>query len=425
MSRNSIDVAIVGAGPYGLSVAAHVGARDVSYRIFGSPMHTWRSMPKGMLLRSPGFGSDLSDPDGAFSLAAFWAASGRPAASRLLEPIPLDTYLEYADWFMDKAGSPVEDVLVRNISRSDQGFALELDTGEVVRASRVVLAVGLTHYAYVPPELAQLPLTVCSHSTAINDPALFAGRDVVIVGAGQSALEDAALLHEAGAHVHVVARCNELEWTDDPLPLDRSLVERLRNPDGKLCAGWWCWAFEHLPLGFRRLPEPRRLRYIATTFGPRGAYWLRDRLADVPITLGRSIARAEVTDGAVRLELAPAAGSNGKTSPTTLTASHVVAATGYRVDLGRLGFLGDDLRRSIRLSGPAPALSSHFESSVRGLYFVGASSATSFGPVTRFVAGAGFTAKQVARHVAAKRTPVPSSTPVTAPVAVPSPEPTS
>jgi lysine/ornithine N-monooxygenase len=409
MNRTSIDIAIVGAGPYGLSVAAHVAARDVSYRIFGFPMHTWRSMPKGMMLRSPGFGSDLSDPDGAFSLGAFWTATGRRPAARFLEPIPLDTYLEYADWFMENVGSPVEDVMVRRISRAHQGFTLELDTGERVDASRVVVAVGLTHYPYVPPELSALPPTLCSHSATISDPAAFAGREVVIVGAGQSALEDAALLHEAGARVHVVARCAELEWTSEPLPIERNVFARLRNPDGKLCAGWWCWAFENLPLGFRRLPEARRLNYINTTFGPRGAYWLRDRLRDVPITLGRSIGGVSAGDGTVTLELAPVAGTNGNTRPTSVTASHVIAATGYRVDLDRLQFLDGELRRSIRLSGPAPALSSHFESSVRGLYFVGASSATTFGPVTRFVAGAAFTARRVARHAAGRRTAAPTA----------------
>jgi lysine/ornithine N-monooxygenase len=422
MNRSTIDVAIVGAGPYGLSVAAHVAARGVTYRIFGSPMHTWRSMPTGMLLRSPGFGSDLSDPNGAFSLGAFWSATGRSPESRLLEPIPLETYLEYSQWFMDNVGSPVENVMVRNITRSHQGFALALDSGEIVEANRVVLAVGLTHYAYVPPELAGLPPAVCTHTAAISDPSVFAGRDVVIVGGGQSALEDAALLHEAGAKVRVVARRTELEWTEEPLPLDRNIVERLRTPDGKLCAGWYCWAFENLPLGFRKLPEPRRVNYIATTFGPRGAYWLRERLRDVPITLGRSIARADISGDVVTLELEPAPSNNGSASANSISAAHVVAATGYRVDLARLDFLDESLRRSIRLSGTMPFLSSHFESSVRGLYFVGASSATTFGPVTRFVAGAAFSARRVARHVAGRTRAAPA-TPTHVPVREPEPTP--
>ncbi len=235
-------------------------------------------------------------------------------------------------------------------------------------------------------------------------PTTFAGREVVIVGAGQSALETAALLHEAGARVRVIGRCTELEWTSEPLPGTRNVLQRLRYPDGKLCAGWRCWSFEHLPLIFRRLSKARRLRYIATTFGPRGAYWLRDRLADVPITLGRSIGCTTARDGRVRLELHA---NDGGATIEVVSTEHVIAATGYRVDLGRLVFIDDALRAAIELTGAMPALSSSFESSVPGLYFVGAASATTFGPVTRFVAGARFAARRVARHAAGDQSTTP------------------
>jgi FAD-dependent urate hydroxylase len=401
MNRTHIDVAIVGAGPYGLSLAAHLAARAVDYRIFGSPMHTWRHrMPEGMLLRSPGFGSDLSEPAGQYTLTRYWADTGR-LPERLRDPIPRAVYLEYAQWFLDGVDIPVEDVEVRHLARADDGFVLDLDTGESVRARRVVLAVGLTHFAHVPRELANLPGELMTHSTHVAQPGDFAQRDVVVIGAGQSALETAALLRERGAHVRVVARCQELTWTGDPISPDRGLVERLRRPDTRLCAGWRCWLFEHGGMLFHLLPQRIRLRLVRTSFGPMGAWWLRSRLEDVTVLVGRSVASASVRDGEVDLELRTPSGTE------TISTQHVIAATGYRVDLNRLDFLDTELRRAVRTSGTAPSLTRAFESSVPGLHFVGAASTTSFGPVTRFVAGTTFTARTLARYLKRHRSALP------------------
>ncbi len=394
MKPQRVDVAIVGAGPYGLSVAAHLARRGVSYRIFGSQMHTWRcGMPEGMQLRSPGFGSDLSDPAGNYTLARYWAARGL-APERLRDPVPLDVYVDYAQWFVDGTGVPVEDVMVRRLTRENDGFVLDLETGEAVRARSVVVAAGLTHFAHVPDELSQLPAGMVSHSSEVLQPSAFANRDVVVVGAGQSALETAALLHEQHAHVRVIARCQELTWTDEPVPIGRGLVQRLRYPDGRLCTGWTCMGFEYGPKLFHRLPEQRRLSLVGSYFGPMGAWWLRTRLADVDIMLGRSVTKAAACHGEVELELQTTGGTE------TIRTAHVVAATGYRVDIDRLGFLDGEVRRAVRTAGRGAALSRAFESTVPGLYFVGAASATSFGPVTRFVAGAKFTGRTLARHFA-------------------------
>jgi hypothetical protein len=393
MNGKRVDVAIVGAGPYGLSVAAHLGARQVDYRIFGSPMHTWRHlMPEGMLLRSPGFGSDLSDPKREFTLQRFWRASGRDP-QELRNPIPAKAFLDYTQWFMDGTGIPVEDTLVEHLAHGGDGYRLRLANGEFVTATRVVMAVGLTHFAYVPEELETLSADVMSHSSAVTRPRDFAGRDVTIIGAGQSALETAALLHEAGAHPTVVARCGELRWTGDPVPPNRSLLERLRNPDGRLCDGWGCIGFEYGPMFIHQLPEQKRLHIVASNFGPMGAWWLRDRLREIPIMLGRSVASASVHDRRVELKIQSTDGIE------SLSADHVVAATGYRVNLDRLTFIDPEVRRVIRRSGSCPTLSRAFESSVPGLHFVGAASMASFGPVTRFVCGTTFTARRLGRYL--------------------------
>jgi thioredoxin reductase len=288
---------------------------------------------------------------------------------------------------------------VHRLAREADGFVLDIETGETVRARRVVLAIGLTHFARVPAELLQLPDGTVSHSSAVVQPGEFANRDVVVLGAGQSALETAALLHEQGANVRVVARCQELRWTGDPTPRDRGLAQRLRRPEGRLCGGWGCLGFEYGGMLFHRLPQTKRLRLVANNFGPMGAWWLRTRLADVDMLLGRSVMNATARNGHVELTLRS---GNAPNATETISTSHVVSATGYRVDLGRLAFVDDEVRGALRTSGSSPALSRAFESSVPGLYFVGAASQTSFGPVTRFVAGARFTARTVARHLASR-----------------------
>ena len=203
---SDVDVAIIGAGPYGLSLAAHLSARGVSYRHFGVPMWLWRSaMPKGMFLKSQGFASNLSDPEGTHTLEAFCRATGRPYQSYGL-PVPLDTFTSYGQWFQHELGLKVEEVLVTGLAQRPGGFGLTLADGEQLTARQVVVAIGVEHFAYVPPPLSDLPAAACTHSSAHADLAAFGGQDVVVVGAGQSALESAALLHEHGAAVRVLAR---------------------------------------------------------------------------------------------------------------------------------------------------------------------------------------------------------------------------
>ena len=273
MNRNSIDVAVVGAGPYGLSVAAHVAATGVSYRIFGSPMHTWRSMPEGMLLRSPGFGSDLSDPDGTFSLGAFWAATGRPPASRLLEPIPLDTYLEYANWFMDKVGSPVEDVLVRRHLAVGPGLRPRARHRRTrtsrprgtrrrsdalrVRSAGARRAPGDRLFAFGDRQ----------RSGAVRGARRRHRRrwPVGTRGCGTAARSRRA---RAGGRARAPSSNGPTSRSRSNVPSSNGSVLPTEAVRGMVAAG----RSRHLPLGFRRLPEPRRLHYIATTFGPRGAH---------------------------------------------------------------------------------------------------------------------------------------------------------
>jgi thioredoxin reductase len=392
-----LEAAIVGAGPYGLSLAAHFKRQGIRFRIFGRPMDSWlRHMPKGMLLKSDGFASTISDPDNSFTLKHFCAEQGIEYAD-LGTPVRLDTFSAFGWAFKDRVVPELEDKLVIGLERSPNGFSLRIDDGEVVATRRVVLAVGISHFAYTPPNLTQLPAERMTHSFAHHDLEPFRGRRVAVIGGGSSAIDLAALLQESGAQVQLVARATDLKFHErQQTERPRSLWERVRHPRSGIGPGLKSRFFANSPLGFHYLPEKVRLKFVRTHLGPAGGWFAKDKvLGRVPLVLGYSVERAEMKGGKILLQLSGVDGSRRE-----VCADHVIAATGYKVDLERLKFVSSELRSSIKAVNGAPVLSSRFESSIPGLYFVGVAAADSFGPVMRFAYGATFAARRVAQTVA-------------------------
>lgn len=385
------EVAIVGAGPYGLSIAAHLRAAGLSFRIFGFPMQSWREhMPPGMHLKSDGFASNLSDPKGSFTLGQFCAEQRIPYHDTKI-PVRLDTFTAYGLEFQKRFVPELEQTPVTAIDRIPGGFSLKLGTGEVVTARNVVLAVGISHFAHVPAELAGLPAQFLSHSSAHSSVEQFRGRNVTVLGGGASAADLAAILAESGAHVTIVARCSSLRFHTGPAVAARSLWERVRRPSSGLGPGLSSRFFADFPGLFRYLPKAQRLRLVKTTFGPAAGWTVKDRIVGrVPMMLGYTVKRTEVRNGQVRLLLSGPDGSD-----IEHMTDHVIAATGYRVDLHRLTFLSEEIGSQLRAVEHAPLVSVGFESSVPGLFFVGVAAANTFGPVLRFAFGADFTARRV------------------------------
>jgi thioredoxin reductase len=400
---------IVGAGPYGLSLAAHFRRLGVPFRIFGRPMDSWRShMPKGMLLKSDGFASNISDPDGRFTLKQFCSDRGIEYSDSGL-PVSLDTFAAYGLAFRDQLVPELEEKLVTNLERLADGFRLELEDGQTVMTRRVVLAVGITHFEHIPDILASLPREFVSHSFRHSDLESFKRRSVVVVGGGSSAIDLAALLKDVGSDVQIVARTPALKFHDNQGATTRSLWDAIRRPKSGLGPGLRSRFFSDLPMIFHYLPERLRLHYVRTHLGPAGGWFSKQKvLGRVPLQLGCTIERAEVRDGRVSLALRAQDGSRRE-----ISAEHIIAATGYRVDLRRLKFLNDEIRPSIRVTQGTPILSSNFESSIPGLYFVGISAANSFGPLMRFAYGADFAARRVTQAVAAALVEYPASVPAT------------
>ena len=387
------EVAIVGAGPYGLSIAAFLAAKNIPFRIFGNPMVAWSSqMPKGMKLKSEGFASSLADPGSSFTLAHFCRQQGLPYQDTEL-PVALETFVAYGLAFQQKFAPNVENKVVASIQKSADGFELILDDGATVFAKKVILAVGITKFAHMPEVLSSIPSEFLSHSSVHSDLRNFKGRRVAVIGAGASALDLAALLHQAGAAVEVIARCSKIRFHNPPAP--RSLRQRILSPMTGIGMGMDFYFYVTAPHIFRRLPEKLRLDRVRKTLGPATGWFVRkDVEGKVPLHLNTTIEGASVENGQVCLQLHNSAGDS------SLNFDHVIAATGFQIDLERLDILTPELRRKIRLTGKSPFLSANFESSVQGLYFVGVISANTFGPMMRFAFGASFTAKRVARHLA-------------------------
>jgi thioredoxin reductase len=386
-----VEIAIIGAGPYGLSIAAHLRKRGIPFRIFGRPMDSWLAhMPKGMLLKSDGFASTIDDPDGDFTLGKFCAERGI-GYSDLGLPVRLDTFSAYGLAFRDRKVPELEEKLVVGVDRLPECFRLRLDDGQTVSAKRIVLAVGITHFEYIPPNLAILPPEFVSHSFQHHDLEKFRGRRVVVVGAGSSAIDLAGLLSDTGADVHLVARDKSLKFHSMQRAGKRSWWQRIRYPKSGLGPGLRSRFFCDAPTVFHYLPERFRLRSVRTHLGPAGGWFAKDRVVGrVPLLLGCSVESGEIRDGRLELRLRSKDGSVRQFST-----DHVIAATGYKVDVERLKFLSTSIRSKIKTVNGTPVLSSTFESSVSGLYFVGIAAANSFGPLMRFAYGAPFTARRL------------------------------
>jgi FAD-dependent urate hydroxylase len=391
MSLDEADVVVVGAGPYGLSLAAHLRARRVAFRIFGPPMKFWRDMPRGVNLKSLAFATNVFVPEEGFSFPEWCRARGLED----FEPCTMESFAAYGLWMKDRFVPEVEPVEVTQVSVRGRGFEVAVATGERLAARRVVLAIGLSYFARLPAALSGLPPDLASHTFFHRDYARFAGKEVAVLGAGASAIEAGALLHEAGARAEVLVRANEAIFHGCDAR-DRPLIERLRRPSSVLGPGFRNWAIEKLPLGLRAVPERQRVRFVARHLGPAAPWWIHDRVVGkVPIRTNTEVVAAERAGDRVRLHL-----REHGAAQRALEVDHVVAGTGYELDLDRLSVLDLDLRARLRRVVRAPALSFHFESSVRGLYFIGPVSSLSFGPLFRFVCGSAYTAPAVARHLA-------------------------
>lgn len=389
---NKCDVAVLGAGPYGLAASAHlrqIGGLDV--RVFGEPMDFWKShMPEGMLLRSPWAASHISDPKSSLTLDAFRVATG----TQIPTPIPLEQFVTYGRWFQAQAVPQVDRRLIQRINQSPQGLRITLQDGEEIICGRVVVAAGISAFSRRLPQFEGISPELVTHVCDGKEVRDFAGKRVAVVGAGQSALESAALLHEAGAEVELIIRQRNIHWLGWRARMQKlgPIATLLYSPFDIGPAG--VSRIVAVPDSMKYFPRAIQNRFRTRALRPAGARWLRGRCEGIPIATGRQVASAEKSGDHLRLRL-----DDGSSREV----DHVLLGTGYKVDVPRYPFLPSELSKNLDTANGFVKVNSGFESSVPGLHFLGAPSAWTFGPLMYFVCGTDFAARSLAAYVSRGR----------------------
>ncbi|HEY0756469.1 MAG TPA: FAD-dependent oxidoreductase [Ktedonobacteraceae bacterium] len=379
---------VIGAGPYGLAVSAYLREAGIPTLTFGKPMEFWRNMPAGLCLKSVWSASHLADPARKFSLENYLAAKDLPKP----EPIPLDFFLNYGQWFQEQAVPEVDPTYVQMLTHDGQSFHLSLADGREISAARVIVATGIGNFTRLPDYARDLPPTIAAHTQKYGDLSSFQGRRVAMIGSGQSALEYAALLHEAGAQVEIIAR-EPFIWHSRILYERTGPARRIFYPPGDVGPPGINWLvsfpvlFSHLPDGIKQPVHIRATR-------PAGAKWLRSRVeGQIRLTPCTRVEQAIQRDQQLMLKL-----DDG----TQREIDFLFLGTGYQADIKRLPFLDPALISQMRIRNGYPELNTGFESSVRNLHFVGALAGQTFGPVCRFLSGAPLLARQITRRAALK-----------------------
>ena len=394
------EVVVIGAGPYGLSAAAHLQNAGADPYVIGESMAFWkRNMPTGMLLRSKSEASNIAAPQKHLSIEAYQKALKR----KIADPVPIEDFIAYGEWFQKQVAPNLDSRRVQEVTHDGSAFRLAFGDGETIHAKAVVLALGIGPFLYRPEEFVDIPRELAPHSSEVSDFSPFRGKRVAVIGRGQSALESAALLHENGAEVEILTRDPALifrpfAWrkhifrklTSGPLlslsyrivpPTDLGDVRTARkmaNPDL-----------------FRRQSQQVQEQLLRACARPIGAYWLEPRLEGVCIRTGVRIARATLSGSGVKLELSDGTSDN---------MDFVLCATGYKIDISKYRILSGSLQQRIqRTADGYPVLDTSLQTSVSSLYMAGVIGERTLGPTLRFVTGTSNAGPRLATAITGKQ----------------------
>ena len=394
------DVTIIGAGPYGLSIAANLRRRNVPIRIFGRTMAMWTDhMPRGMVLKSDGFATNFGGMP--LTLEKFCERTGRPYGD-LGHRTPIADVIAYAQAYQQEYIGEIEDDHVEAVTPYAGGFRVQLRNRDEYISKKVIVATGLMGFQRLP-EIPGMDPGRMTHASAHHDLSIFADKRMIVIGAGQSAFETAALLHEQGARHITILNRRQAFWFKPEGEAVPNAWTRIRHPNFGLGPGWKTWLWSEAPNLFYYLPPGLRLSKAYTTFGPAGSGWLKDRVIGVP---GIDIRVTQINKADCSGEGVEIIGSDPNGRLQSYTGDHVIAATGYKADMRRIAFLEPLLKAKGKdmewLADGLPRLNRRYETTIPGLHVAGYLSAGCWGPSMRFIYGTNFAAPHIARHLASE-----------------------
>ncbi len=376
------DLLIIGAGPFGLSMAARAQYLGIDHIIVGEPMSFWRThMPGGMYLRSA---CDWHlDAQGEETIEAFLGTQDLTPAD--VEPLSLARYLEYVQWFQARRGIDPWPVTVERLDTTENGharFRASLTNGDVIAARSVVLAVGFAPFKHVPEDLARvLPLSGVHHTCDLVDFAAVRHQRCLIVGGRQSAFEWSALMNEAGAAaIHVSHRHDSPAFAESDWSWVNPLVDRFATDPG-----WYRRLTQSAKdeLG-RRLWAEGRLKlepWLASRVrAPNIHLWPNTQVAGFRVLPG----------GGFAITLA------GRDGARVLDVDRIVLATGYKVDVNRVPLVArGNILPQLQTDNDAPVLDDCLQTSIAGLFMTSMLATRSFGPFFAFTVSARASAKLI------------------------------
>jgi FAD-dependent urate hydroxylase len=382
-----VEVAVIGAGPHGLSATIHLRRAGIAAYALGEPMSFWEGMPQGMRLRSNMSATNMVETDGPFSLASYMADIGETFD----HPVSLQRFVDYGRWVQRNGVPDLDTRRVTALARDDGGFALELSDGGHLSARRVIVACGIAPFERIPERFRHLPASLASHTGHHNDLSVFAGKRLAIIGSGQSALECAVLAMERGAEVEVIARRSEMTWLRNWSPIQfLGPLKRVVYAPTDVGPLWYS-RLVATPALFTRLPRETQDRIAYRSIRPACSYFVKVRIDGIKMTMGTEVTGAEQNGDGLRL---------GLTDGTQREVDHLMLGTGYQVDATRYPFLSDGILSELGIVDGYPVLGRGFETSVPRLHMLGAPAARSFGPTLRFVSGSWYSGQRLASALA-------------------------
>lgn len=350
-----IDIAIIGAGPYGISIGAHAEKENLNYKVFGLPMQFWKvKMPPEMFIRTLIEYTGLSDPNNKYTIAAFAKEKG----ITLSYPIRRTIWVDYGMWFIEKTNVDIQPTIITDITRTDNYYQLKTIEGKKYKAKHIVIAVGLTNAQYIPKELCGFPKQLVSHSSEHTTFHKFSGKDIAVIGGGQSAWEAAGLANEAGANVHLIYR----------RPNRLSPDKNLNAEQQKLIGKYYSLTDDEKAKVEEKFSRPTVSDFLLPLVEGKVKQIPNSSIKSIEIDKERKL---KITTNK-RLEL---------------TVEHVIAATGYRFSVHKLDFLHHIIDEIKTNPYGEPIVDEHFQSTLANVYFVGPAAAFSHGPPFRFIAG--------------------------------------